>query len=256
MNLRLYIDPIIIPSLIFFDGLLTAIIILKVPYTEIDWLTYMQQVQFFKEGERDYLLIRGDTGPLVYPAGHLYVYSLLSQFSIDDAQWVFGVLYLFTVFVVLQIYDRSMNKTSNMSYFRSRIAMVLCCLSRRIHSIYVLRLFNDGIAMLFLYISILMFVENKWKLGSALFSIAVSIKMNILLFAPGLFLLFLQAKNSFWFPIINLAICGTGQLVLGFPFLIRHPISYLRKAFEFDRVFAYKWTTNWKVSLTRLTHGI
>ncbi|RLO03315.1 hypothetical protein DYB28_013016, partial [Aphanomyces astaci] len=45
--------------------------------TEIDWKAYMQQVTQFKNGERDYLNIRGDTGPLVYPAGHVYIYSIL-----------------------------------------------------------------------------------------------------------------------------------------------------------------------------------
>lgn len=33
--------------------------------TEIDWKTYMQQVEIFLKGERDYSLIKGDTGPIV-----------------------------------------------------------------------------------------------------------------------------------------------------------------------------------------------
>lgn len=37
--------------------------------TEIDWKAYMQQVAQYRSGERDYTLIKGDTGPLVYPAG-------------------------------------------------------------------------------------------------------------------------------------------------------------------------------------------
>ncbi len=39
------------------------------PDTEIDWIAYMQEVGGFLSGERDYALLRGDTGPLVYPAG-------------------------------------------------------------------------------------------------------------------------------------------------------------------------------------------
>ena len=31
----------------------------------------------FLEGERDYTKIEGDTGPLVYPAGFLYIYSAI-----------------------------------------------------------------------------------------------------------------------------------------------------------------------------------
>ena len=34
--------------------------------TEIDWETYMYQIELFVNGERDYALISGPTGPLVY----------------------------------------------------------------------------------------------------------------------------------------------------------------------------------------------
>jgi hypothetical protein len=37
--------------------------------TEIDWIAYMQEVGGFMGGELDYTKLRGDTGPLVYPAG-------------------------------------------------------------------------------------------------------------------------------------------------------------------------------------------
>lgn len=35
------------------------------------------QVSGFLGGERDYINLKGDTGPLVYPAGFLYVYSAI-----------------------------------------------------------------------------------------------------------------------------------------------------------------------------------
>lgn len=44
--------------------------------TEIDWVAYMQEVKGFLDGERNYLNLRGDTGPLVYPAGFVYIYSV------------------------------------------------------------------------------------------------------------------------------------------------------------------------------------
>jgi alpha-1,3-mannosyltransferase len=33
---------------------------------------------------------------------------------------------------------------------------------------------------------------------------------------------------------------------LSLPFTLHHPESYIRKAFEFSRVFQYQWTVNWK----------
>ena len=34
--------------------------------TEIDWKAYMQEVEGVLNGTMDYLLLKGDTGPLVY----------------------------------------------------------------------------------------------------------------------------------------------------------------------------------------------
>ena len=45
--------------------------------TEIDWRAYIDQVKTIEAGERNYLAIRGGTGPLVYPAGHVVLYRLL-----------------------------------------------------------------------------------------------------------------------------------------------------------------------------------
>ena len=47
------------------EALLGLAIIWRVPYTEIDWVAYMQEVAGVLGGERDYLKLRGDTGPLV-----------------------------------------------------------------------------------------------------------------------------------------------------------------------------------------------
>lgn len=44
-------------------------ILLLLPDTEIDWLAYMQEVEGVANGTWDYTKLRGDTGPLVYPAG-------------------------------------------------------------------------------------------------------------------------------------------------------------------------------------------
>lgn len=55
-----------IASLLLLSELvLSAAIVHYVPYTEIDWTTYQQQVASFLGGERDYSLIKGSTGPLV-----------------------------------------------------------------------------------------------------------------------------------------------------------------------------------------------
>ena len=50
-------------------------VIVKIPYTEIDWKAYMDEVEGFLNGTMDYTKLEGGTGPLVYPAGFVYIFS-------------------------------------------------------------------------------------------------------------------------------------------------------------------------------------
>ena len=251
--------------LLLLETTLCSAIITFVSYTEIDWEAYMQEVDLWQAGELDYRKIRGGTGPLVYPAGFLYLYGWLKGMTnegndIHQGQIIFVFLYVINAAIVLAIYAqvarRMTNETQQADYVWSwRVAMGMCCLSKRIHSIFVLRLFNDAPAMLLLHLSILLFMNQKWRLGCVVYSLAVSIKMNILLFAPGLLLLLLQFPSRIQETVLCLAICATVQVLVGAPFLLSYPESYLRKAFEFDRVFFYKWTVNWKVLIRQWIVG-
>lgn len=76
----------------------------------------MQQISQFVSGERDYTKMEGDTGPLVYPAAHVYTYTGL--YYITDkgtnillAQQIFAVLYMATLAVVMLCYWKA--KVSN-----------------------------------------------------------------------------------------------------------------------------------------------
>ncbi|KAG0226866.1 Lethal(2)neighbour of tid protein [Mortierella sp. GBA43] len=91
--------------------LLNVAIIKKIPYTEIDWIAYMQEVSGYLKGETDYMKLRGDTGPLVYPAGFVYIYSALYYLTdmgknILIGQWIFMGLYLLTLVIVFAIYAK------------------------------------------------------------------------------------------------------------------------------------------------------
>lgn len=126
----------------------------------------------------------------------------------------------------------------------------------------MLRLFNDPVAMLFLYTAIWLFINQKWWFGSIFYrylkwctascnhhffsSLAVSIKMNILLFSPGvlvMLLLFLGWQGT----LVQLLVCALVQFVVGAPFLWSNPVAYLDGAFNFGRVFLYQWTVNWRL---------
>ncbi|KAK3841968.1 MAG: dol-P-Man:Man(5)GlcNAc(2)-PP-Dol alpha-1,3-mannosyltransferase [Linnemannia gamsii] len=228
--------------LFLFEILLNIVIIKKIPYTEIDWVAYMQEVSGYLKGETDYTKLRGDTGPLVYPAGFVYIYSTLyyaTDFgeNILRGQWIFMGLYLMTLVIVFSIYAKDKSIPP--------YVLIPVCLSRRLHSIYVLRLFNDPVAMFFLYAATLAFLNRRWTLSSTLFSVAVSIKMNVLLFFPAFGFLLWQTQGIIG-TLAQLLIMVLIQVLLSLPFTMHHPKSYLNKAFEFSRVFQYQWTVNWK----------
>jgi len=106
-------------------------------------------------------------------------------------------------------------------------------------------MFNDTLAALCGYVAVLLYTQRRWRLGSWVYSLGVGMKMNLLLFAPGV-LLVLLLGNGISETCICLTICAVTQLVLGAPFLATYPKEYLSKAFELSRVFTYKWTVNFK----------
>ncbi|KAI0986915.1 hypothetical protein GJ496_007475 [Pomphorhynchus laevis] len=220
---------------------ISVMVVRKVPYTEIDWKTYMQQVEIFLNGTLDYYQLKGDTGPLVYPAGFLYVYSLLYKLTengtnIFKGQCIFVTIYACFLAVVYRIYNRRVAPYT---------VLLVTFTAYRITSIFILRMFNDTIAMLFYYTSILFMMKNYWSLGAIFYSLGVAIKMNILLSAPGLFV-FLIATRSVLNVAKFLIICALVQVSLGFPFLLTNYLHYIEKSFELKRVFNYTWTVNWK----------
>lgn len=77
-------------------------------------------------------------------------------------------------------------------------------------------------------------------------SLAVSVKMNVLLFAPGLAVVLVMSTG--WRRAVSmLALCAALQVVLGLPFLLASPWAYAKGAFDLGRQFFYVWTVNWRV---------
>lgn len=65
------------------------------------------------------------------------------------------------------------------------------------------------------------------------------------------FLNYLIYQTFFLFPFnlfTNLFFiwCCFLQLVLGLPFLLKNPVSYITMAFNLGRQFFFKWTVNWR----------
>jgi len=191
----LWISPLIFLA----DAALCGIVVWKIPCThhpsphrmaqpltktvdtEIDWIAYMQQVTQYIAGERDYTKLYGDTGPLVYPAAHVYIYRLLHYVTnegtdIRTAQYIFVALYLSTLLLVMQCYRQAKVPPH---------VFPLLILSKRLHSIFMLRLFNDGFAVFFLFLAIFCYQRRLWTAGSLAYSFGLCVKMSLLLALPA-----------------------------------------------------------------------
>ncbi|GBE82042.1 mannosyltransferase [Sparassis latifolia] len=224
------------------DAVLTQLIIRFVPYTEIDWETYIYQLELYMKGERDYALISGPTGPIVYPAGHLYVHRLL--YAITDSgknlvapQEVYSLLYIALLAITCIIY-RQAGDVPNW-------ILLLLPLSKRLHSIFVLRLFNDCWNVFFAHAAILAFGYG-WDIpGILLLGCAMSIKMSALLYLPGLVVVLFK-RRGFLSTLAHVSALALTQLVIGLPFLWQYPLSYLKYSYQFSRTFLYRWTVNWR----------
>jgi len=63
--------------------------------------------------------------------------------------------------------------------------------------------------------------------------------MSALLFAPPLFFLLL-CEGGVVGAARRIAICALVQVLAGLPFLLAHPVSYVRGAFDLGRIFMHR----------------
>ncbi|KAK7721243.1 dolichyl-P-Man:Man(5)GlcNAc(2)-PP-dolichol alpha-1,3-mannosyltransferase [Diaporthe eres] len=237
---RHWLSRLIPPVLILLDAALCVLVIAKVAYTEIDWTAYMEQVQLFLDGERDYTKIEGGTGPLVYPAAHVYIYTGLYYLTnhgkdILLAQQLFAGLYLVNLAVVMSCYWKAKAPP---------YVFPLLILSKRLHSIFMLRCFNDCFAVFFMWLSILLLQHRQWVAGGLIYSFGLGVKMTLLLVLPVVGILIFFAKGVVGTIALGGLMAGL-QAQLAVPFL-KHPGAYFGRAFEFSRQFLFKWTVNWR----------
>ncbi|KAJ3916271.1 glycosyltransferase family 58 protein [Lentinula edodes] len=225
------------------DAILSELIIHFISYTEIDWETYMIQVELYLKGERDYSKISGPTGPLVYPAGHVYIFRFLhgitdSGKNIRFAQHLYALLYVLSVALTAAIYGKAGNIPNWL--------LLILPLSKRLHSLYILRLFNDCWSVGAVQAAILAIQNDMDDIGTLLFSVALSVKMSVLLYLPGLLVILVKRNGLVYTVRKMLNILGI-QTMLAYPFIQKDWRAYVNAAFDFSRVFLYKWTVNWRM---------
>jgi alpha-1,3-mannosyltransferase len=193
-----------------------------------------------------------------YPAGHVFIHQLLHDVTDEGsdlalAQQIYAALYMLSLTLTCAIY-RKAGGVPNW-------VLLLLPLSKRLHSIFVLRMFNDCWAVIGAQLAILAYANDLETLGTTLLryvtcrcmqlptideaSMAISVKMSVLLYLPGL-LVILVKGYGISSTIRNVFMMVALQMLLGRRFLTEFPREYLNGAFDLSRVFLYKWTVNWR----------
>jgi alpha-1,3-mannosyltransferase len=109
----------------------------------------------------------------------------------------------------------------------------------------MLRCFNDGFAVYYLWLATFLFQQRYWTLGAIVYSVGLGVKMSLLLVLPAVGIVLLLGRG--FRPAVRLAwLIAQIQLVIALPFLANNPLGYLGRAFEFSRQFLFKWTVNWR----------
>ncbi|KAJ6630674.1 glycosyltransferase family 58 protein [Mycena sp. CBHHK59/15] len=224
------------------DFLFSQLIIYFVPYTEIDWETYMVQTEVYQEGQLDYSKITGPTGPLLScrPFAHpsSSPWDTNSGANISMAQEIYAVLYIISLTLTCTIYWLSGGFPN--------WGLLLLPLSKRLHSIFFLRLFNDCWAVTFVQAAIIAYQTGYDELGTLLFSAALSVKMSILLYLPAL-LVVLFKRGGLMTTLRHMWTLVCANALLALRFLNEDYWAYLKSSFDLSRVFLYKWTVNWRM---------
>lgn len=121
----------------------------------------------------------------------------------------------------------------------------LLILSKRLHSVFILRCFNDCFATFFLWLAIFLFQRRQWTAASIAYSWGLGIKMSLLLVLPAVGIVLLLGRG-FSGSLKCAMIMVQLQIVIAAPFLQENAKGYASKAFELTRQFFFKWTVNWR----------
>lgn len=122
----------------------------------------------------------------------------------------------------------------------------LLVLSKRLHSVFMLRCFNDCAAALCLWLAIYLLQRRAWTLGTAAYTWGLGTKMTLLLCLPAVAVVLFLGRG-FRGALRMAMLMLEAQIAIAIPFLTVNARGYVARAFELTREFKYEWTVNMRM---------
>lgn len=195
------------------------------PDTETVLKGYIDHARLYMSGIKDYTLFPGDNGPTNRPALHIYVCRFLAYVAqyganVVLAQVFFAFLYVFNLGLAMLCYKQAKVSVTKDTHIQSmslaslikadalfqvsNYVFPMLCLSKRLHSIYVLRCFDDGFTVMFLFLAIYQYQHKNWTAGTLCFACGLAVDMNLICALPAVAVILGQAIGL-WGALIQIS---------------------------------------------------
>ena len=185
-------------------------------------------------------------GPVAYPGGAVYVYTLINLISGRNVTWAFGqymhiIIDVFRTWLLVKVYKlaygKKLMKENNLYIF------ALMLMQSKYKFCSVIFNFNDSIVQLVALISIYFHLKSNQWLAIFFMGFASSIKFSAFLYIPGGMLV-----SAFEYGIFSAFTYLIGifavQFLFGLEFMLKNAKGYFLMAYDFDRKFAQSESIN------------
>ena len=185
----------------------------------IDTFAYLQQAGQFYYGEGNYAKIDTALGPCMYPAGHLWHYSIifrLHQYLIpNEITWLVlnGAFHSICLVITSLICYKYFKKDQ----LRAQMLCSILMSNQNLFTL-VMECYNDNLVQFYILASILLMMNNRPKLACFMAATGWSIKANALLFMPCL-LGWIQYQYGILTLLMSIIILAGYQVAVALPIL-------------------------------------
>ena len=212
------------------------IILVEYPFG-YDYVSYMEQAKLFVDGERNLTSIEAENGKAYYPASHLYTFSVFYKLTgiLDHykyAQILLLFIHLVMNFVTVKIYKECFKDAP-----RDWWLLAVWALNTRLVENWARGLFAESFNVTLTYIAIYLFQKQQQFAGIIFIGLALTYKMNVLLYIPAVYYLTSLSRNIY-VGTFYLAIIVSMSFIFAIPFLTEYRDDYMKTAFNFSRKFS------------------